>query len=323
MKSPSKKRIMIIGGCGFIGSNLVKYLLDRSPFEIIVYDNLTTGSKENMEKAVSDSQQKGTVNFIKGDILEKKHLDEVSKRCNAIIHLAAHTRVVESLENPEENFTINMVGIFDALEAARKNNIEHFVFASSNAAVGEQKMPINENQIPAPLSPYGATKLGGEALCSAWYHSYGTKTIALRFSNAYGIYSKHKTSVVTKFIKRALKGLALEIYGDGNQTRDFIYAEDICQAIWLAFTGATINEEHWGTCFQIATGIETKIINLAHKIQQEFEKRNLKFPDIVFKSARKGEIVRNYSDISKAKKILGFSPKISIDEGLEQIFCEI
>ena len=215
-RSKLRQRIFITGGAGFIGANLVKYLLDKGGYAITVYDNLTGGSKENLGMAVTDSKRKGTVRFIRGDILNKKRLSTALKGHTAVVHLAAHTRVVESLKNPSKNFAINSTGTFNVLEGARKSKVKRFIFASSNAAVGEQIPPINEKMIPKPISPYGATKLFGEALCTAYFYSYGLQTVSLRFANAYGPYSDHKTSVVAKFIKRVKQGKPLEIYGDGS-----------------------------------------------------------------------------------------------------------
>jgi UDP-glucose 4-epimerase len=322
-------RVFITGGAGFIGANLVKFLLDRHCCDITVYDNLTCGSGRNLERAIKDSKQKRKVKFIKGDILDFNKLNKAVKSHNVVVHLAAHTRVVESLENPKENFTVNAIGTFNVLEAARKNKVRRFIFSSSNAAVGEQVPPINEEMIPKPLSPYGAGKLYGEALCSSYFHSYGLKTVSLRFANAYGPYSEHKTSVVAKFIRRLREGKPLEIYGDGKQTRDFIHAQDICQAIYLCLTNSyspinqltthQLTNHPWGEVFQIATGKETKIIDLAHMINQL---ANGSKGNIAFKSVRKGEIRKNYSDITKVRKLLGFMPEIKLGNGLKEMWIK-
>jgi len=175
--------------------------------------------------------------------------------------------------------------------------------------------PINEKMIPSPLSPYGASKLYGEALCIAYFHSYGLKTVSLRFANAYGPYSGHKTSVVAKFIKRARRGIPLEIYGDGRQTRDFIHAKDVCQAIHLCITNNQSTTHHspinqltnssWGEVFQVATGKATRIVDLAEIIKKTARAKGNTDIQTIFKSARRGEIRRNYSDIKKAKSSLG------------------
>lgn len=313
------KRILITGGCGFIGANLVKYLLDRGNCEIVALDNLSAGSEENLDRAIGDSAGKGTVTFLCGDIRDMDCVTEAMENCSDLIHLAAHTQVVESLKSPSINFDINTVGTFTILEAARKQGVEKFIFASSNAAVGEQEPPIHEGMVPRPISPYGAGKLNGESMCSAYYHSYGIKTVSLRFSNVYGPYSDHKTSVISKFIKRVKDGLPLEIYGDGKQTRDFIHAEDICQAIYKCLTYSG-KENIYGDIFQVGTGVETSIIELAEMIRELAGKYNSQEYNIVFKDILKGEIKKNYSDISKIQKVLGFSVANNINKSLSKLF---
>jgi len=319
-------RIFITGGAGFIGANLVKYFLDKGDCQITVYDNLSTGSKENVDRAISDFKQKSSVRFIEGDILDKEGVEKETKNHTAIIHLAAHTNVIDSLKNPADDFSINAVGTFNLLEAARKNHIKNFIYASSNAVVGEQEPPINEEKIPAPISPYGASKLAGEALCSAYYHSYGIKAISLRFANCYGPYSDHKTSVVAKFIRSAKQGKPLIIYGDGNQTRDFIHAQDVCRAIDLALEcdsqalNAGRDTSDLGLIFQIGTGRETEIIKLADMIRDLAVESGIKASDVVLEKEQKGDIKKNYADISKAKELLEFKAQIELYTGLKRMW---
>lgn len=311
-----RKRVFITGGAGFIGANLVKYLLDRKTFDITVYDNLSACSKANLDKAAADSVRNSGVKFIQGDILDFDALADAIAAHDAAVHLAAHTRVRESIQRPQEHLAINSTGTLNVLEAVRRQRVDKFVFASSNAAVGEQIPPINESMIAKPISPYGAVKLYGEALCSAYYHSYGLKTVALRFANAYGPYSDHKTSVVAKFLKRVREGKTLEIYGDGEQTRDFIHAADICQAIYLAITHNDSDMTPWGEVFQIATGLETRIIDLARMIVSLVGSNE---QGITFGRQIKGEIKRNYSAINKANKQLGFAPEVKFIDGIKKM----
>ncbi len=311
-----RKKVFITGGAGFIGANLVKYLLDRKTFDITVYDNLSACSKANLDKAAADSVQNSRVKFIQGDILDFDALADVIAAHDAVVHLAAHTRVRESIQRPQEHLAINSTGTLNVIEAARRQRVNKFVFASSNAAVGEQIPPVNESMIAKPISPYGAVKLYGEALCSAYYHSYGLKTVALRFANAYGPYSDHKTSVVAKFLKRVREGKTLEIYGDGEQTRDFIHAADICQAIYLAITHNDSDMTPWGEVFQIATGVETRIIDLARMIVSLMGSDE---QAITFGRQIKGEIKRNYSAINKANKQLGFAPEVKFIDGVKKM----
>jgi len=316
----SNEKIFITGGCGFVGTNLVKYLLDRGPCHVTIYDNLSVGSQSNLERAIADSRcNDGSVDFVEGDILDKDRLNQAATGHSAIVHLAAHTRVVESLENPQESFDVNVMGTFNALEAARKSGAEKFVFASSNAAVGEQALPINEEMACQPLSPYGAGKLYGEAICSAYFRSYGLNTVSLRFANVYGPYSEHKTSVVAKFIRCVKDGLSLEIYGDGKQTRDFIHVQDICQPIYLSLNFPICNSSNsapWGEVFQIATGKDTRIIDLSRMINNLLGRQE---EDIAFATQRKGEIVHNSSDISKAKRTLNYEPRVELCNGLKSM----
>jgi len=317
-KHPEKQRIFITGGAGFIGSNLAKYFLDRYNCKLTVYDNLSTGSRENLEKAIEDSNGRGKVEFVCADVLDFDRLICAVKDHDVVVHLAAHTQVRESIKDPKQNQQVNSVGTFNVLESARKQGIDKFVFASSNAVVGEQEPPINENMIPRPISPYGAVKLYGEALCSAYYHCYGLKTVSLRFVNVYGSYSDHKTSVIAKFLRRIKQGKVLQIYGDGMQTRDFIHAEDICRAIECSIKNDT--SEPWGQVFQVGTGKETHIVDLANTIAG-FANSPEKL--ITFVPPIKGEIRRNFSDITKARKILGFSPEIDLQTQLKGLWNEV
>jgi UDP-glucose 4-epimerase len=311
-------KVFLTGGAGFIGANLVKYLLDKGGYTITVFDNLSAVSKENLDHAVRDSKQIGKIEFVEGDVLDYEVVESSMHGSEAVIHLAAHPGVVESIDNPEKCFAVNSIGTFNTLEAARNNGVCTFIFASSNAAVGEQTPPIHEEMVPRPLSPYGAGKLHGEALCAAYFRSYGLKAIALRFSNVYGIYSNHKDSVIARFIKRAKLGESLEVYGDGTQTRDFINVLDICQAIELAMKfepPASITS----LVFQIASGIETKVIDMVKEYSNIETSGKV---NIIFKNVRKGETRRSFSDISKAEVILGFKPKSNLRENVEILLTD-
>ena len=316
-QNADRLRIFITGGAGFVGSNLVKYFLDKQACDITVYDNLSTGSKAMLDEAITDSAQKGSVvKFIEADILDYDTLKRCIKGNDAVVHLAAHTQVRESITNPGEHLTANSIGTFNVIDSAKQQGVDKFIFASSNAAVGEQIPPINESMIARPLSPYGAVKLYGESLCSAYYNCYGLKTASLRFANVYGPYSDHKTSVVAKFTKRIKNGKVLEIYGDGKQTRDFIHAEDIAQAIYLFVANDDNGDNLWGQVFQVATGHETSIIDLAEMI--------IKFTgstdnSIEFGPAIKGEIRKNFSDITKIKNALGFVPQKKLEVELKTL----
>ncbi|MGD9211192.1 MAG: NAD-dependent epimerase/dehydratase family protein [Desulfobacteraceae bacterium] len=250
---------LITGGCGFIGLNLIDFMLKKGFTNFRILDNLTIGSKENLETLLSEHgtfEKKEDPNRILymlnsentqssrpaevqiqlmiGDIKDPEICIQVTKNIDIAVHLAAQSGVPTSMEDPYFDCETNVLGTLNVLEACRTNNVDKFIFASSGAPLGEVDPPIHEKKLPKPISPYGASKLAGEAYCHAYYKSFGIKTVVLRFGNVYGPRSSHKTSVVAKFFKRAIEGKPLEIYGDGTQTRDFIYVEDLCNAIYLA-----------------------------------------------------------------------------------------
>lgn len=316
----NKGSVFITGGAGFIGVNLVQYLLGKGNYKITVYDNLSSGSLSNLNNIIRKSYKNGHVRFVKGDILDASRLNKAIKEHDAVVHLAAQTSVIESVKHPRKDFMNNAVGTFNVLEAAVKNKVDRFIFASSNAVIGEQRPPISEKMLPKPISPYGANKLYGENILRACFNCYGLKTVSLRFANAYGPYSDYKESVIAKFIRRIAKGAPLEIYGDGKQTRDFVHADDICQAIYLClnYTGKK-GRGIWGESFQIGKGEETSIVSLVSCLKLLFKKFRKEEFRVVFKDKRPGEIIRNYSQIDKAKLLLGYKPVIKLEDGLKDL----
>lgn len=293
--------VLVTGGCGFVGANLIRRL-SVDGWDVKVLDNLSVGRKEYLD-GVKD------VSFLLGDIRSKDDLSTALDGCSAVVHLAAQTSVVDSVTDPRMDFEINVGGFLNLLIACYKKGIEKVVFASTNAVLGDQEVPINEKKVPQSISPYGAAKLACEGYANTFSATYGVKTAILRFANVYGPYSLHKESAIHKFTKRAIIGEPLHIYDDGHQTRDFIHVDDISAAITMSL------ERKIEGVLQIATGKETSILEIAELI------RNISGGncDIVFKSPRKGEIMRNYSDISKAKS-LGYHPKIAIHRGIEEVY---
>jgi UDP-glucose 4-epimerase len=317
------KNWLVTGGCGFIGTNLIAHLLEANPkTNVRVLDNLTVGGREDLsevshfhEKDISSLKKSPEgVELIVGDIKDYKTSLSCCDGVDIIVHLAASTGVAPSVENPRQDIECNVLGTFNMLEAARVKNVNRFVFASSGAPVGEVEPPINEEKVPKPVSPYGASKLAGEGYCSAYYRTYGLKSVALRFGNVYGPRSKHKSSVVAKFFRQALAGEHLDIYGDGNQTRDFLYIDDLVRAIVLASEA-----EVGGEVFQIATHRETTVNEIADNIKRIVEDSGGKV-SIIHEQERTGDVRRNYSDISKAKRILGWEPEFDLQEGLMRTF---
>lgn len=307
------KNILITGGYGFIGTNLIKSLKENGFSQITVLDDLSVGKPEYL----TDLTQGDTtgITFVKGDISNKNDVEKAfSSNVDAVVHLAAQTGVIPSIKDPYHDLSTNVIGTVNLLEASRRHGISKFIFISSNAPVGEQVPPINEMKLPKPMSPYGASKLSGEAYCSAYYHSYGFKSVILRNSNVYGPGSRHKGSVVSMFINNIFNNMPLMIFGDGNQTRDFIHTEDLCKAILLTLQNDTVEFD----IFQIATGTETTVNFVAEHLKKLAQELMDKKVSIEYAPARKGEIIRNYSNIAKAKKYLKFNPGVDIENGLNK-----
>ncbi|MCX5892778.1 MAG: NAD-dependent epimerase/dehydratase family protein, partial [Deltaproteobacteria bacterium] len=210
------------------------------------------------------------------------------------------------------NMSVNVGGTLNLLRAAVDHRVQRFLFASTGGAiVGEAVPPVHEEMLPRPVSPYGASKLAGEGYCSAFFGSYGLQTIALRFSNIYGLYSHLKGSVVAKFFRRAQAGKELTIFGDGSQTRDFLFVEDLAEAI---VTAAHV-EVPFGQAIQLGTGQETSVNELV-ALMRQFAGDN--FPPVKYAPARAGEVQRNFVSIARAKKYLDFNPPTELAVGLKQ-----
>jgi UDP-glucose 4-epimerase len=316
------KNWLITGGCGFIGTALIKHLIDNNLAEKIrILDNLTVGTKKdlssvcefdeiNLDRPVSHSS---LVELVKGDIRNADITEASCRGMDVVVHLAANTGVPDSVMNPRVDMECNVIGTFNMLEGARKHKVQRFVFASSGAPAGEVEPPIHEELPPHPVSPYGASKLAGEGYCSAYFKTFGVETVSLRFSNVYGPGSTHKSSVVAKFIKHALNDEALVIYGDGSQSRDFIYIDDLIDALILS---ASQEKNVGGETFQIATSLETTLNEITELMLQTFSAKEIKTPEVKRTEPRLGDVKRNFSDTTKAKDLLGWECKWNLDRGL-------
>jgi len=315
---------LITGGCGFLGTSIIKRLIRQNGHSIRVIDNFTVGNLDDLglvcefnsidvdECLVGYSNQR--VQVVKGDILDADLALRVTHDTDVIVHLAANTGVGPSVENPRDDMQANVIGTFNYLEAARINKCPRFVFASSGAPVGEVTPPIHEELPPHPVSPYGASKLAGEGYCSAYNRTFGIDTVMLRFGNVYGPGSLHKNSVVSKFIRQAMNGETLEIFGDGSQTRDFVYIDDLVEAIILAATTSSIG----GETFQIATNNETTVGELAEMLVDVLMSNGIGGVQLLNTEQRLGDVQRNYSDTSKAMHKLGWEAKVRLYDGLQK-----
>ena len=292
------ERVLVTGGCGFIGANLIRYLRRKRDWPLTVLDDLRAGSASFVDSLAE---------LEMGDAGDPEALHEALEGADAVVHLASQTGVVPSVEDPVKDFQGNALTTFRVLEGCRRRGVQRVVFASSGAALGDAPPPLHEGLVPRPLSPYGAGKLVGEAYCQAYAGSFGMHTVALRFSNVYGPFSAHKRNAIPNFIKRCLANEPLDIYGDGQQTRDFIYVDDLCDGILRA-----LEADAAGEVFQLATGVETSIAKLAQLAKQVTGSRS----EIHFHPGRAGEVYKSRVDISKVRRELGFKPEVPLEEGL-------
>lgn len=301
----------VTGGCGFIGVNLISRLAGAGVSRIRVFDNLSVGA-ENRLDTIRRSYAAAEIDLVIGDVRDFDHLQRSMSGVSVVVHLAANTGVAQSIESPFTDCDVNVRGTLNCLEAARLNDVRKFVFASSGAPVGECEPPIHENLPAHPISPYGASKLAGEGYCSAYWRSFGLETVALRFGNVYGPWSEQKQSVVAKFMQSAMVGNVLSVYGDGSQSRDFIYVADLVRAVELAVSASGVG----GETFQIATNSETTILELIECISSTLEANGLASPEVRFEEPRVGDVRRNFSDTEKARARLGWLPSTSLVDGL-------
>jgi UDP-glucose 4-epimerase len=294
-------RAIVTGGAGFIGSALIRALAAEG-YDVRVVDDLSSGATANLAGTGAELRV--------GDVRDLDLLTDAARGCDVLFHLAAGAGVVESMNDPLTNFDQNARGTLTALEAARRAGVPRLVFSSSNAPLGENAYPASEDKPVAPLSPYGASKAAGEAYCSAFYGAYGMEAVVVRFSNAYGPRSAHKGNVIPLFIRRLRAGEDLVVFGDGSQTRDFVFCEDLAAGL----IAAARTPGAGGQIFQLASGVETPLNRLLELLAETSGIT----PRVRREPPRQGEIQRNYSLIDKARDVLGYSPQVDLEQGLRR-----
>jgi UDP-glucose 4-epimerase len=291
--------ILVTGGAGFIGRHLVDYLLGQDDVVVTVIDNESLGHRRHLDL--------DRIRFIPGDLRDRTVLREAVEGQDAVVHLAANTRVMDSIEDPVESFDANVVGSFNLVELCRELGVERIVAASTGGAIlGDVEPPVHEAMAPQPTSPYGASKLMLEGYLSAYASSFGIRSCALRFSNVYGPRSFHKGSVVAHFFKRILAEEPLVVYGDGSQTRDFLFVGDLVEGVWTALTSDAVG------AYQLGSGRPTTIDALLRAMRRVTA---VDF-DVVHEGFRAGEVRDTWCRIDKARRVLGFDPSTGLEEGL-------
>jgi nucleoside-diphosphate-sugar epimerase len=304
-------RVLVTGGAGFIGSNLVDRLV-REGYRVGVLDNFSTGEISNIN---NDDIEKGRVRLHRGDITDYQFVRGVVKDYEAIYHEAALPSVARSIEDPILVNNVNVTGTLNLLKAAVDLKVKKFVYASSSSVYGESaKLPKVETMSSLPVSPYGASKLAAENYCRVFAKVYGLQTVCLRYFNVYGPRQKygHYSGVIPIFITRLASDLPPVIFGDGEQLRDFTFVQDVVEANILALR----RDVNAGEVLNIASGGTTSINELAALLAKLMGK-----PQILPEHAeeRPGDIRASHADIGRAREVLGYEPKFVPAQGLPTV----
>ncbi len=298
---------LVTGAAGFVGSNLVETLV-KTGEKVIGVDNFITGKRENLEPFLDHME------FLEGDIRDLDFCKRICQGVDFVLHEAALGSVPRSVDDPVTTNENNINGTLNMLVAARDANVERFVYAASSSAYGDTKvLPKVETMETKPLSPYAVSKLTGELYCTVFYRVYGLPTVILRYFNVFGARQDPNgayAAVIPKFIKRVLNGDKPVIYGDGEQTRDFNYIDNVVHA---NLRSCIAQEECFGEVFNIGFNDRISLNVLTNKIL-DFLESDL---TIEYGPPRKGDVKDSQADISKACEFIGYDPKINIEEGLK------
>ena len=305
-------KVLVTGGAGFIGSHLVDRLLAKG-FEVTVLDNFYSGRMEN----ISSHKDSREFHLVRGDVRDESLVKRVVKDVDGVFHEAALVDVSLSVDNPLLFNEVNVGGTLNLLKACADSDVKRFVFASSAAVYGDSEpAKKRENMVPKPISPYGVSKLAAENYIKVFSELYGLEIVSLRYFNVYGPrqgLASSYSGVITAFITRLMNDLPPVIYGDGEQSRDFVHVNDVVSANILALK----SKNAVGQIFNIASGTAITVYKLAKMLQQSANKEHSK---IIFSERRSGDIKHCSSDISKAVELLGYNPKIQLKDGLMNLF---
>jgi UDP-glucose 4-epimerase len=309
------KNVLVTGGAGFIGSNLADAIVDHVR-HVTILDNMSNGSLGNLELLLRQSRDK--VDLVEGDVRNQDDCLKAIRDKDIVFHLAAQISPVRAVEDPEYDFEVNARGTLNVLEAARKARVRRVVYASTNIYGNPKYLPIDENHPIDLLSPYAAAKLAGEAYLIVYHNTHGIETVRLRFCNVYGPRqtTKSESGAIMLFAERLLDGKAPTIFGDGNQTRDFVYVSDVVDAL----IRSSVVPEAVGEAFNIGSGVETTINDLAKTIMDIMTELTAKDFHVkpTYGTSRSADFRRARMDISKARKLLGHAPAIMLEEGLRK-----
>ena len=300
-------KVLVTGGAGFIGSHVVDGLLARG-HTVRVLDNLTTGHRNNLV-AVS-----GSIEFVEGDLRSEEACERACRGVEFVFHQAACVSVPRSVADPMGSHAVNVRGTLNLLRAAHKADCRRVVYASSSSAYGNTpESPKRESMRPRPLSPYAVQKLTGEMYCAAFFECYGLETVALRYFNVFGPRQdplSPYSAAIPAFVRAAWSGNAAVVYGDGEQTRDFTFVENVVDANLLAMEASGVR----GQCLNIACGRGISVNEVLAAIRRVMG-RPL---EARYEPARKGDVLHSRADIGEAKRLLGYEPRVDFDTGLKK-----
>jgi nucleoside-diphosphate-sugar epimerase len=302
-------KYLVTGGAGFIGCNLARYILDKG-HDVVVLDNFETGKRENLTE-IDDK-----IELIEGDVRDRATVDRAVDGCSAIFHEAALGSVPRSMEDPLTSHDVNVNGTVTVLEAARDAGVKRVVFAASSSAYGERaESPKHEGMAPMPISPYAANKIACEAYMQAYAAAYGMEAVCLRYFNVFGPHQDPEgayAAVIPAFVSCLLAGRAPVVFGDGEQSRDFCYIENVCLANWLAAHAEP--ETCSGKVMNIACNQRASLNEILAQLKQ------LLGSDIeaAYEPERKGDVKHSLADVSLARQAIGYEPKIFFEEGLKK-----
>jgi UDP-glucose 4-epimerase len=299
---------LVTGGAGFIGSRLTARLLAAGA-RVRVLDNFTTGVLANLAFAGPD---RAAFELVRGDIRDLETVERAADGVSAIFHQAAMRAVPRSLADPLGAHENNVTGTLHVFEAARRAGVRRVVYASSSSVYGDRPdLPQREDQAPAPLSPYAVSKLAGEQYAKVWHRLFGVEAVGLRYFNVFGPHQDPLSTyaqVVPRFILAGLRGEPLEIHGDGGQSRDFAYIDNVVEANLLAASAPDVG----GEVFNVGSGERTSLLELVARLEKilgrALPRRHA--------GGRAGDVRHTLADLSKAKRLLGYTPLVGFDEGL-------
>jgi UDP-glucose 4-epimerase len=293
-------RALVTGGAGFIGSNVVGLLLGEGN-EAVVLDDISSGYEENLYDEAG---------FVRGDVTDRDVVDSAMSGCEVVFHLAASVGNTRSIDDPARDSQVNAIGTVNVLESARAHGIRRVVFSSSAGIFGELKtLPIREDHPQDPDSPYGVSKLAAEKMCLVYNKLYGMSNVCLRYFNVYGLRQRYDAygNVIPIFAERILRGSEVAIFGDGEQTRDFVNVADVARANYLAGTTDGVRG-----VFNLGSGSRITINDLA-RMMAELSGTT---PRIIHGAPRPGDVRDSLADIGAAAEAFGFRPSVALEDGL-------